>query len=462
MILQFWGATKTVTGSLHYLQTNGKRFILDCGLYQGHRDEAESINRNIPIKRLDELDYLFLSHAHIDHSGNIPTLVKSGFRGKIVTTEATADLISLMLFDSAYIQGKDIEYVNRKRKKKGLPPKEPLYEKEDVEAALQLLEPIQYEKWFEVSKNVRVIFYEAGHILGSAVILVEVQEDNRRKRLLFTGDIGRNNLPIIRDPYQVRNVDYLITESTYGGRYHRPYKEVSSELLDLIKTTYKKRGKIVIPAFSVGRTQEIVYEIQNLYERKELPDIPIFVDSPLSVNVTEIFKRHPECYDEETLKIIQNNENPFGFERLRYVKDVQESMQLNDINEPCIIISASGMCEAGRILHHLKNSISDKKNVILIVGYQAQGTLGRRLVEKRKIVRIFGEEYKRRADVVVLNEFSSHADRGDLLNYAKNSGAEKIFCVHGDPEQIEKFVQGLKELDRKEINVPERGDIFEL
>ncbi len=462
MILQFWGATKTVTGSLHYLQTNGKRFILDCGLYQGHRDEAESINRNIPIKRPDELDYLFLSHAHIDHSGNIPTLVKSGFKGKIVTTEATADLISLMLFDSAYIQGKDIEYVNRKRKKKGLPPKEPLYEKEDVEAALQLLEPIQYEKWFEVSKNVRVIFYDAGHILGSAVILVEVQEDNRRKRLLFTGDIGRNDLPIIRDPYQVRNVDYLITESTYGGRYHRPYKEVSSELLDLIKSTYKKRGKIVIPAFSVGRTQEIVYEIQNLYERKELPDIPIFVDSPLSVNVTEIFKRHPECYDEETLKIIQNNENPFGFARLQYVKDVQESRKLNDINEPCIIISASGMCEAGRILHHLKNSISDKKNVILIVGYQAQGTLGRRLVEKKKIVRIFGEEYKRRADVVVLNEFSSHADRGDLLNYAKNSGAEKIFCVHGDPEQIEKFVQGLKELDRKEINVPERGDIFEL
>jgi metallo-beta-lactamase family protein len=462
MILQFWGATKTVTGSLHYVQTNGKRFILDCGLYQGHRAEAESINRNIPIKRLDELDYLFLSHAHIDHSGNIPTLVKSGFRGKIVTTEATADLISLMLFDSAYIQGKDIEYVNRKRKKKGLPPKEPLYEKEDVEAALKLLEPIKYEKWFEVSKNVRVIFYDAGHILGSAIILIEVQEDNKRKRLLFTGDIGRNDLPIIRDPYQVRNVDYIITESTYGGRYHRPYEEVSSELRDLIKSTYKKRGKIVIPAFSVGRTQEIVYEIQNLHERKELPDIPIFVDSPLSVNVTEIFKKHPECFDEETLKIIQDNENPFGFERLQYIKDVKESRKLNDINESCIIISASGMCEAGRILHHLKNSIGNKKNVVLIVGYQAQGTLGRRLVEKKKIVRIFGEEYKRRADVVVLNEFSSHADRGDLLNYAKNSGAEKIFCVHGDPEQIEKLVQGLNELDRKEINVPERGDIFEL
>ncbi|GAH62618.1 unnamed protein product, partial [marine sediment metagenome] len=259
--------------------------------------------------------------------------------------------------------------------------------------------------------------------------LIEVQEDHGKRRLLFTGDIGRKNLPIIKDPYQVENVDFLISESTYGGRYHRPYKEVSSELRDLINRTYKRRGKIIIPAFSVGRTQEVVYEIHNLHENNELPDIPIFVDSPLSVNVTEIFKRHPECYDDEALEIINNNENPFGFERLIYIKDVEKSKELNTINKPCIIISASGMCEAGRILHHLKNSISDKRNIILIVGYQAQGTLGRNLVEKKKVVRIFGEEYERKADVIVLNEFSSHGDRRDLLNYAEKSSAEKIFCV---------------------------------
>lgn len=462
MIVQFWGATRTVTGSLHYIQTNSRRFILDCGLYQGHRDEADTLNRINPVKKLNELDYLFLSHAHIDHSGNIPTLVKSGFKGKIVTTHATADLISIMLLDSAYIQEKDIQYVNKKRRKKGLPPKEPLYSKEDVEEALKHIEPISYNTWFKVSKDIRIIFHDAGHILGSAVILIEVHEDGKKKRLLFTGDLGRKGLPIIRDPYEVKNVDFLITETTYGGRYHRPFKEVHAELRDLINTTYRRRGKIIIPAFSVGRTQELVYEIENLYEEGVLPDIPIYVDSPLSVNVTEIFKKHPECYDKETLEIIANNDNPFGFGRLQYIKDVEESKRLNTMNEPCIIISASGMCEAGRILHHLKNSIGDGRNIVLIVGYQAEGTLGRRLVEKRKVVKIFGDEYKRRANVIVLNEFSSHGDRNDLLMYAKNCGAKKVFCVHGDPEQMEEFVGGLQAMSDKEAYIPERGDVFEL
>ncbi|OQX51932.1 MAG: MBL fold metallo-hydrolase [Candidatus Cloacimonas sp. 4484_209] len=462
MKLQFWGATKTVTGSLHYVETNGRRFILDCGLYQGHRKEADSINRNIPVKNLEGLDYLFLSHAHIDHSGNIPTLVKSGFRGKIVTTKATADLIATMLIDSAHIQEKDIEYVNKKRKKHGLPPKEPLYIKEDVEKALKHLEPINYDEWFELSPKVKVIFYDAGHILGSAVILIETIEEGKKKRLLFTGDLGRKGLAIIKDPHQVNNVDFLITESTYGGRYHRPIGEVSKELKSIINKVYERKGKIIIPAFSVGRTQEIVYEIEKLYERKELPNMPIFVDSPLSVNVTEIFKNHPECYDKETLAIIRNNENPFGFGRLTYIKDVEESKRLNNIDKPCIIISASGMCEAGRILHHLKNSIEDERNVILIVGYQAEGTLGRALVEKKKVVRIFGEEYKRRANVVVMNEFSSHGDRKDLLEYAKNTGAQKIFCVHGELRQIEQLASGLKEFINTEVNIPDRGDVFEL
>jgi metallo-beta-lactamase family protein len=462
MIVQFWGATRTVTGSLHYIQARDKRFILDCGLYQGHRDEAETLNKKIPVKDLKDLDYLFLSHAHIDHSGNIPTLVKSGFKGKIVTTYATADLISIMLLDSAYIQEKDVQYVNKKRKKKGLPPKKPLYSKKDVKEALKHLEPISYDTWFEVSKDVRVIFRDAGHILGSAMILTEVKENGKRKHLLFTGDLGREGLPIIRDPYKVTGVDFLITETTYGGRYHRPFSEVHSELRDLINTTYKRRGKVIIPAFSVGRTQELVYEIENLFEEGVLPDIPIYVDSPLSVNVTEIFKKHPECYDEETLEIIENHDNPFGFGRLQYIKNVEESKRLNEMEEPCIIISASGMCEAGRILHHLKNSIGDRKNIVLIVGYQAEGTLGRRLVEKRKMVRIFGEEYERKADVIVLNEFSSHGDRKDLLENARDSGAEKVFCVHGDPEQMEEFVEGFRAMSEKEVYIPERGDIFEL
>ena len=462
MLLQFWGATKTVTGSLHYVEAKGKRFILECGLYQGHRDEADTINRNIPVKHPETLDYLFLSHAHIDHSGNIPTLVKLGFKGKIVTTEATADLISTMLLDSAYIHRKDIEYVNKRRKRKGLPPKKPLYTKEDVKNSLKYLLPIQYGEWFNVSEDIRVIFYDAGHILGSALILIEIQEDNKKKKLLFTGDLGRKNLPIIRDPYQVENVDYLISESTYGGRYHKPYLEAHSLLRDLIDKVYRRQGKIIIPAFSVGRTQEIVYEIQNLYENNELPDIPIFVDSPLSVNVTDIFRKHPECYDKETLQILKNNDNPFGFGRLTYIKDVEESKRLNNIKKPCIIISASGMCEAGRILHHLKNSVCDGRNVILIVGYQAEGTLGRNLVEKKKRVKIFGEEYERRAEVVVLNEFSSHADRKGLIEYAKNCGAEKFFCVHGEIGQIEQFAEALKSFHKEGVYIPERGDVFEL
>ncbi len=462
MIVQFWGATKTVTGSLHYVQVDGKRFVLDCGLYQGHRDEAESINRNIPVEHPEDLDFLFLSHAHIDHSGNIPTLVKSGFRGKIVTTKATADLISVMLKDSAYIQEKDVEYVNRKRKRKGLPPKEPLYSKKDVESALEHLEPIDYNAWFTIGNEARVIFFDAGHILGSAVILIEARENGKMKRLLFTGDLGREGMPIIRDPVQVTDVHFLITESTYGGRYHRPYHEVNSELKRIIQRAYSRRGKIIIPAFSVGRTQEIVYEIQQLHEAGELPDIPIFVDSPLSVNVTGIFRRHPECFDEEALEIIRNHDDPFGFEQLKYIKDVEESKRLNRIDEPCIIISASGMCEAGRILHHLKNSIEDGRNMVLIVGYQAAGTLGRNLVKKKRVVRIFGEEYTRRAEISILNEFSSHGDRKDLISYASNSGAQKIFCVHGDEEQIDEFAKGLKEAKVGEIHIPERGAFFEL
>jgi metallo-beta-lactamase family protein len=462
MILQFWGATKTVTGSLHYVEVNGKRLILDCGLYQGHRDEAESLNSHIPVKRLEHVDLLLLSHAHIDHSGNIPTLVKSGFQGKIITTRATADLISTMLKDSAHIQEKDVEYVNRKRKKKGLPPKEPLYSQEDVERALEHLEPIDYSSWLKIGNEVRAIFFDAGHILGSAQILIEAREHGKTKRLLFTGDLGREGLPIIRDPVEVTNAHYLITESTYGGRYHRSYHEVHDELKNIIRRAFERGGKIIIPAFSVGRTQEIVYEIQQLNDEGDLPDLPIYVDSPLSVNVTEIFRRHPECFDDETLDIINNHDNPFGFKRLQYIKDVEQSKRLNTLNEPCIIISASGMCEAGRILHHLKNSVEDKKNIILIVGYQASGTLGRDLVEKKRVVRIFGEEYRRRAEVVILNEFSSHGDRKDLISHAVNSGAKKIFCVHGDEDQINEFAEGLQEAMTAEVFIPERGESFEL
>lgn len=454
MKISFLGAAKSVTGSCHRVECNGKTILLDCGLHQGHRDEADRLNRSFSFEP-SQVDAVLVSHAHIDHSGNLPTLAKKGFRGRIITTRATADLLNVMLKDSAHIQKKDIEYVNKKRKKKGLPPKEILYTLDDAEEALAMLEGVDYGTRVSLGDGVNAEFFDAGHILGSAVVVVK----DGKTTLTFTGDLGRKGMPILRDPYQVEETDFLITESTYGNRLHDRTVETEDELAEIIRESVRRNGKMIVPAFSVGRTQALVYSLHSLFLEKKIPEIPMFVDSPLSVNVTEIFKRHPECYDEEIKEMLHNEGDPFGFGNLKYVKNVEESRALNYVEHPCVVISASGMCEAGRILHHLKNSITDEKNTVLIVGYQARGTLGRRLVEKEKMVRIFGEEYRRRCRVEVLNGYSAHADKKELCEYIGNMSITKsIFCVHGEEKVAEEFADSLRKSKNCDVHVPNLGD----
>lgn len=458
MKISFLGAAKTVTGSCHKVECNGKAILLDCGLHQGRRDEADRLNRSFPFEP-SRVDFVLVSHAHIDHSGNLPTLARKGFRGRIITTRATVDLLNVMLRDSAHIQKRDIEYVNKKRKKKGLPPKDILYTLDDAERALGMLEGVDYGTSVSLGGGVSAEFFDAGHILGSAVVRIK----DGKTTLTFTGDLGRKDMPILRDPYQVNETDSLITESTYGNRLHNRTLETEEELAEIVRESVRRKGKMVVPAFSVGRTQALVYGLHSLFLEGKIPEIPIFVDSPLSVNVTEIFRRHPECYDEEIKKMLHSQGDPFGFGKLKYVSNVEESRALNHVDYPCIIISASGMCEAGRVLHHLKNSVTDKRNTVLIVGFQAKGTLGRRLVEKEKTVRIFGEEYKRRCRVEVLNGYSAHADKRELSEYIGNMSITKnIFCVHGEENVTEEFAASLRESRNCDVHVPDLGDSFEL
>jgi len=463
--IQFHGAVRTVTGSMHVITIGERKVLLDCGLFQGRRKEAEEKNRNLPFNPR-EIAAMILSHAHIDHSGNIPSLVKQGFEGNIFATFATRDLCSIMLLDSAHIQEKDAEYVNKRHRKKGLMPVEPLYTKEDVVDALQHFVGHSYNRWFFVTNGVKAKFVEAGHILGSAQVILEAEEAGLHNRIVFTGDLGRPKLPILRDPAHVKEADYLIIESTYGGRYHDPIDQANQKLAEVINRTAQRGGKIIVPAFSVGRTQELVYSLHQLRKEGRIPALPVYVDSPLSTNVTEIFRVHSDLFDRETYELfLREHEDPFGFGMLEYIRDVERSKALNDKREPCIIISASGMCEAGRILHHLKNNIGDPRNTILIVGYMAHNTLGRKLVEKWEKVRIFGEEYVRKAEVVVLNTFSAHADRNDLLEYVDHFDRQRmkgIFCVHGDEDQTYALVEGIKSLGFDHVVAPERGDTFDL
>jgi metallo-beta-lactamase family protein len=466
MQLTFHGAARTVTGSMHMLTVNGKSILLDCGIYHGRRDESRDRNSNFPFDPSD-IAAVVLSHAHIDHSGNLPGLVKQGFHGPVYCTHATKSLCEVMLKDSAFIQEKDAEFINKKNKKKHLPPIEPLYTEEDVDDLLPLLEGRDYGTGFQVIDGITCRYEDAGHILGSASVSLTIRENGTARTLAFTGDLGRPNLPILRDPVFIGNADYLISESTYGGRFHRPVKEMSDQLLEPILRAVDRKGKIVIPAFSVGRTQEIVYVLHQLSVEGKIDHLPVFVDSPLSVNVTDVFKKHTECFDKETLAILSapNNNDPFGFDRLRYVRTVEESKELNDRPGPFIVIAASGMCEAGRIVHHLANTVSDPKNMILIVGYQAENTLGKKLVMKEPVVNIHGEPHEVKADVIVLNSFSGHADSNELLTYAEKFDRKqmrRIFLVHGDPDQAEKLGTGLRSHGFGDIAIPYRGDVAAL
>ena len=465
MKVEFLGAAQTVTGSMHLLSINDKKILLDCGLFQGRRKETYERNKNFSFDPT-KIDAVVLSHAHTDHAGNLPNLIKNGFNGPIYATSATIDLCNIMLTDSAYIQERDVEFVNKKLRRKNEPLMEPLYTMQDVEETLPLFNELNYNIKKEILPGVVVEFFDAGHILGSASIVLDINENKNRKfKFGFTGDLGRPKLPILRDPQFMGQVDYLISESTYGGRFHQPVEDMPRKFLEVVERTISRGGKIIIPAFSLGRTQEIVYAMNKIAEDGGFPNIPVFVDSPLSVNTTSVFRRHEECFDKETLEILKKDDDVFGFDKLHYIKDVEESKKLNERKEPCIIISSSGMCEAGRILHHLRNNIGNKNNTVLIVGYQAQHTLGRRLVEKDTQVSIFGDIVERRCEVVVLNSFSGHADRNELLSYFNNFNKERlknIFLVHGDVDQIEKFSSGLKETGFKKTSIPKRFDTVEI
>lgn len=458
MQITFHGAAQTVTGSQHLLTVNGRRLLLDCGLYQGKRDEARERNRHLPFDAR-QVEAVVLSHAHIDHSGNLPNLVKSGFAGPIYCTRATADLLGAMLLDSGRLQERDVEYVNKLRFRKGEPPMEPIYTEADAARALGQLVGLPYERPTPLFPGVTLTLYDAGHMLGSALVVLEVEEEGRRRRLVFSGDLGRPGVPLLRDPASPGRADILLLEGTYGDRVHPPLEDSAAALGEVIRTTARRGGKVIIPAFAVERTHLLVYLLNRLYHQGNLPEIPVFVDSPLAVDVTQVFRTHPECFDEETQAALRQDpdHDVFGFRRLRYIREVEKSRELNLLAGPGVIISASGMCEAGRIQHHLKNTVEDHRHTVLIVGWQAPNTLGRRLVEKEPVVRIFGEEYRLRAQVVTLNGFSGHADREGLLAWVRGLEAppERVYLVHGEPGALSGLAASLtQELGLKEVLIP--------
>ncbi len=467
MEIQFHGAVRSVTGSQHLLTVNGRRILLDCGLFQGRRQESYQRNQQLPYDAR-HVDALVLSHAHIDHSGNIPNLVKSGFRGDIVCTYATRDLCALMLRDSAKIQEYDIEYLNKRRTRQGEPLLEPIYTLADAVESLKNFIGIGYERPYHLLPGVTLTFYDAGHILGSAIVVLDIEEEagKRPLRLVFSGDLGRPDRPILRDPTFIDAADILIIESTYGNRLHDTADEANKKLEQTINDTFRRGGKIIVPSFAVGRTQELVYRLHQLIEKRDIPPhLPIFVDSPLAIDATSIYRLHPEAYDAEMAAIMLNSgqRDPFGFEMVRYTRSTAESKELNFLRESAVIISASGMAEAGRILHHLKNNIEDPRNTILIVGWQAPYTLGRRLVERERKVKILGDEYELRAKVVTINGFSAHADRSELLEWAAHlqKRPQHTFIVHGEPEASEALAEGLRqELGFPQVHVPELGEAF--
>lgn len=467
MKIQFWGAARTVTGSMHLVEAHGRRLLLDCGLYQGRRKEAFERNRSMPFDA-STIDAVILSHAHIDHSGNLPSLVRAGFRGCIYATSATRDLCAYMLVDSAHIQEQDVKYVNRRRRRKGQTPFEPLYTKEDALETLDRFHSVPYDHPFHPVPGVSVHFRDAGHILGSAIVIVDVTEKNRETRLLFSGDVGRKGLPILRDPQTAENADYVIMESTYGNRLHEAQGNPIDLLRDTVRDVARRGGKLLIPAFAVGRTQEIVYRLNEIWNEDGTPKIDVFVDSPLAVSATEVFRLHPECYDRDYLNTMTNDEDddPLCFDGLQYVRSVEKSKKLNEYRAPAVIIAASGMCEGGRILHHLKNHGIHHNTTIMFVSFQAEHTLGRKILDGKNPVRIYGDEYEIRATVKKAEGYSAHADRNGLLRWAKavqeTGKVKRIFLVHGEEESMVALAKGLREQGASDVRIPERGEAFDL
>ena len=441
MKLKFCGAAGTTTGSQHLLEINGKRILLDCGLYQGSRKHAYEVNCCFPHFDPKSIDAVVLSHAHIDHSGNLPNLTSKGFTGNIYSTHATRDLCQIMLADSARIQEGDIEWLNKHRKKEGLEPATPLYSERDAELCLRQFVTLGYDRPMQIADGVSVRFIDAGHILGSAQVLLEIQDqaDGKKKRFLFSGDVGRGGNEVLRDPVPVADVDFLLMESTYGGREHEAPPGVDHHFAEILRGAVKRGGRILIPAFAVERTQQLLYVLHELFESGEIPEIPVFVDSPLAVSATEIYRLHPDAFNDEVYQSLFERENPFGFENLTLVRSVNGSKALNDLEGVAIIISASGMCEAGRILHHLKNNIGDSRTTVLFVGYCADNTLGRRIRDKEREVQILGNRCTVRAKIEIIDSFSGHADHSELLDYfARMTGPkQRVWLVHGEPDRAE-------------------------
>jgi metallo-beta-lactamase family protein len=468
MEINFWGATRTVTGSMHEVRHGNRRILLDCGLFQGRRSESRDRNCCFPFPA-GTVDRVVMSHAHIDHSGNLPNLVKQGFDGPIHATDATQDLCRAMLMDSAFLQEKDAEYLMRRRTRRKRvmdeyeePVVEPLYTQEDAKKTFPLFAPLPMNGTIDLGEGLSVSTVEAGHMLGSVSMVLT----DGNVRVGFSGDVGRKNLPIIRDPQAMLPCDYLIMESTYGDRLHQDEGAVLDKLADVVNRTAARGGKIIVPSFAVGRTQQLVLLLNQLVHSKRIPGIPVFVDSPLAVNVTETFRKYSNLFDAETAAMLADDAegDVFGFSRLKYIRDVEDSKALNGLRGPMVIISASGMCEAGRVVHHLKNSIGDPRNTVLITGFQAENTLGRKILDKWPEVPIFGEPFRLRAEVAKINELSGHADQRELLTWLKPiaGGLKKIFLVHGESRQQEALKTVVEATYDVEVVIPSRGDKFEV
>ena len=464
MKITFLGAAGEVTGSQHLIETAHLRILLDCGLFQGHRAEAWHKNKEF---RCDprNLDAVILSHAHIDHCGNLPGLYRAGFRGPIFCTDATADVAATMLRDAVHIQQEDTRYI-RKHLSPGHPPVEPLYDDEHVRKVTRLFETVEYGQEHELSPEFRLRFADAGHILGSAICEMQIQDQGEMRRVVFTGDLGRRDLPLLRNPQVVGGCDVLITESTYGNRLHPPAEDQKRELLRILTEAARTQGRVIIPAFSLGRTQNVVYFLNELSRDGSLPDIPVFVDSPLANRLTEIYRHHSELMDAEAWRTLQRDNDLFTFPGLSYIQSPQESASLNRREGPFVVISASGMCESGRVRHHLKHAVSDSRNTIVIIGFQAQHTLGRRLVERREQVRIFDKLLPLKAKVVTLNGLSAHADANDFKwwfeQMAKDRGIGRAFIVHGEPTAAQALAAILHDFCDEDPVIPELYQSFDV
>lgn len=464
MQIQFIGAAKEVTGSKHLITTSkGLNILLDCGMFQGKGMETDAMNRNLGFEP-SEIDYLILSHAHIDHSGLIPFIHKLGFSGTVICTPATRDLCAIMLADSGKIQEYDTFINNKKRALQNLPPLEPLYSLDDAHACMSNFISVPYHKEFSIENDITVLFTDTGHILGSSAVNLSIREGKKIHKLCYTGDIGRFSKRILKDPEAFPQADFIITESTYGDRLHEKIHDAEQQLLKIvIDTCTKKKGKLIIPSFSVGRTQEIVYALDRLKNQKLLPDIDVYVDSPLSTDATNIMRLHTECFNDEMMEYIKKDPDPFGFKNLHYIQTVDQSKALNNNHKPCIIISASGMMEAGRVKHHLANNIENPKTTVLVVGYCAPTTLGAKISRGDKMVSIFGQRYNVKADVEHLESYSAHGDYNEMINFLScqnTKKVKKVFLVHGEEKVQQNYAQHLRNAGFKNIEIPDSGSVF--